>query len=624
MPATIGYSRNNQIRTNLNKKLQSRVQSARDRLLFGMDYRQMKRETAWRDAYKQYMNQIGYDKNDDPTADVINVNLSFSTINTLVPFVADENPRFIVEPYSGDATAENAELLQTGMNRMWESDEIMGQVHLRNAAIDKMIYGDGYVKVGYRIAKEPTFDNLGNPIEGRELEIAKFTVERVSNWDVWIDPYSDGIHNARWVCQRMMIPTEEFKNDDRYKVLRPDDFEGGLGVEHENMPQEDLERSDYYYAADGWVTVYEFYDTVEKWMVAILLDGGQQVVRYIEHIKCPIVQLPNHRIPNCPYSVGELENIRALQEELNKTRSQMITHRRRNIMKWMYRKGQVRQEALDAMASGIINDLIPIEGNAPLEFYVHPVEPTPLSADSYALDAQIRADINEITGVNEYLRGVPQDIRRTATEASIIEGATNVRTRHQLLQIETAARYIGQLLLDIMSDVLPLTDFQEMTLYITGREAEKLNRATGQPMADADAALTLTPETFTGKYVVFVERGSAELRNQQQNAAKMREIAQIMINAYPLLVQAGVTVSLRRIVEEWFKAEGFSDVEQFFELDQMELGALQMQMMGMMGGAPGSAEGAPTAPGEPRGQSTQPPSDIVGPQNSGMLPSAPY
>ncbi len=136
--------------------------------------------------------------------------------------------------------------------------------------------------------------------------------------------------------------------------------------------------------------------------------GASTVVRYVEQITCPIVQVPNYRIPNSPYHIGELEQIRSLQLEINKTRSQMMTHRRRNVMKWVVNEARLSEDALEAMRSGIVNDVIKVESNEPIESIIQAIVPIPLSADSYTLDDRMRADVNEITGVNEYLRGVPQ------------------------------------------------------------------------------------------------------------------------------------------------------------------------------------------------------------------------
>lgn len=606
--------------------MEGKLQSARDRLMQGMDYRRMRREDAWRQSVAQYENKTGWDRREDETMDIVNINVSFSTINTIVPFVADENAEFIVRPFSADSSPENAAILATFLNNLWRSPELEGRIDTANAVWDSLVYGDGFVHVGWQIKEEPLYSANGDLLEGRGVEKAVYDVQRVNPWDVWIDPYSDGIHNARWVCRRILVPVEELKKDDRYTMtaeLMGSDF----GAATDGFDPEDRDRIDYFSADGGWVALYEFYDLVENWMLTFPLDSPLPV-RYIEAVKCPIIQLGNYRIPNSPYHIGELEMIASLQDELNKTRSQMITHRRRNISKWLYRRDRLDEDAIMAMKSSIINDAIPVDGNEPFERLVQQLTPTPLSGDIYNVDSIIRNDINEITGVNEYLRGVPQDISRTATEASIIEGATNVRTRHKLIQVETFIRRIGQMLLDIMTDTLPMTDFEEMSMYVSGRQAQMLNRQLGNPDVNTDLTITPTPETFQGRYVVDVEAGSTELRSPEREAQKFKEMVQILMNAFPILSQLGITINIRHALELWFEAEGIQDIDAMFEgddnqemLQQMALMARQQQAL--QGQIPGAdvVRGAPTSPGDPRAATTRPPAEQPDPSNSGMLPS---
>jgi hypothetical protein len=207
-----------------------------------------------------------------------------------------------------------------------------------------------------------------------------------------------------------------------------------------------------------------------------------------------------------------------------------------------------------------------------------------------------------------------------------------VRTRHKLLLIETAARQIGQLLLDVMSDVIPQTDFEEMRMYITGREAQKLNAAMGQDI-NTDIIFSPQPEIFDGKYVVFVERGSVELRNPQVKAQKYKEMIQIIIGALPILQQAGVQPNLKKFLEVWLQSEGISDTDEFLEPDQEALLIQQQQMMaqggqGVENGGPGASQGAQmgdaTQPGNPRQSTARPPTAAVSTENSGQLPARPY
>jgi hypothetical protein len=624
MPETIGYDR--EVKKTPNKKMKERLSHAQDRLLRGQEYRAHLREPKWRESLAQYEGSNAWRNNaEDRSADLVSVNLSFSTINTLLPFVADEDPQFIVEPYSGDATADNAKLLESFMNRVWKSNDVQGTAHTRDATFDYLLYGDGYVSVGYEINEKPIYTGDGEKVPNN-VDIAEFFVERVNPWDVWIDPYSDGINNAQWVCRRVIVPRKQLEEDDRFAFTKSD--AQGADVDSRYMSSEDEHRLGRAVPED-WVTTFEFYDLRENWMMTFL-TGGEKIIRFIEHIVCPIIQEPNYRIPNSPYHMGELEQIASLQDELNKTRSQMITHRRRNVAKWMVKEHLLTPDAEEAIKSSKVNDIISIESNEPFANIIAPVHAIPLNADSYMIDAQIRNDINDVTGVNEYLRGVPQNISRTATEASIIEGATNIRTRHKLLQVEEAARAVGQMLLDIMKDVIPVTDFEEMTLFITGREAEKLNRATGQEELETDVELTPTSEIFEGTYEVRVERGSTELRNPEVKANQLKDMTQMMLSAIPTLQLLAIPFNMQRLMEMWFEAEGIDDVDALFEPteEQLERQALDLERQrneatnagATSGGSPGSVVGGTqTQPGQPRAATTGAPSEAPDETNSGLL-----
>ena len=579
----------------------------------------------WLQSSTQYEGSTAWAANpDDPTADLISVNLSFSTLNTLLPFVADEDPGFLVEPYSGDASAENAQILQSFINRLWRSNDVQGTKHMRDATFDYLLYGDGYIKVGYSIEQKKIFSGDGDVVDNN-VDIAAFQVERINPWDVWIDPWSDGLPNARWVVQRITLPRVEVENNDQYQFSKNDE---GASVDTENMSSEDSQRLDDSMKSD-FITLYEYYDLQDDWMMTFL-PGGTKLLKYVEHVICPIIQMANYRINNSPYHMGELEQMASLQDELNKTRSQMITHRRRNVAKWMVKEHLLTPEAEEAIKSSKVNDIISIESNEPFANIIAPVHATPLSSDSYQIDAQIHNDINEVTGVNEYLRGVPQNISRTATEASIIEGATNIRTRHKLLQVEEAARATGQMLLDIIRDVLPLTDFEEMSMFITGREAEKLNRVTGQEDLQTDVTLQPIPEIFEGKYEIRVERGSTELRNPEVKANQLKDMTVMMLSALPQLKEEGIFFNLQRLMEMWFEAEGIDDVDALFEPDEEQLQRQQIALERQQneaaaaanGGGPGGGgvvSGARTAPGQPRAATTGAPDAIPDESNSGIL-----
>ena len=578
------------------------------------------RETAWRRSEKQWLGKQWGDVDADVGGDLVTVNMSFSTVNTIVPYVTGSEPNFIIEPYSGQATPQNARLIQAMLNRHWRSNRMAGNAHLKRAAWDNLIYGDGYLKVSY------TIDEVFKPGTLDPAEVANLWVDRIDPWDVWMDPQADGLHNARWVALRAFMSVAELKDDKRYSHTKM--LSSSSEADDDSGREQRLETTGD--DRDAMVAVYEFYDIASRELV-VVTDQVELPMQFVEDITSPIVHLPNHPIPHAPYNMGELEQLRGLQRELNKTRTQMVEHRRRNAQKWAVRKGALDPAAKDALQSEEVNAVVEISGSEPIEMTVTSLDVPNLAADIYAVDTTIKADIYEISGVNEYLRGATPEIRRTATEATIIEGASNIKTAHKLRKIEIAARECGQLMLDYSADVFPLTDTDEMSLILTGKEAQaaavlELQGAEGAPQLQDVASMTVTPseEMFAGRYEVFVEQGSTELRNPVMREQKYREMYELLANTSPIWMQMQIPVNLRKSMELWFDAAGIDDLDAMFE-GQLPPPQVDPNAAPAPDGAPGGEQIPPEllaamqatgGGGGPPG----PPTDVLGPENTGAFP----
>lgn len=620
MPSMVGYPIEDK-RTLRSKKWKEAVATARQKLEIGVAKRRAEREDYWELSEEQYEGNH-WEVSDDSDADLIVVNMSFSTVNVIMPYMTGSDPRFLVIPYSGDATPRNAAVQQALLNRQWRSRQVSGKKHATSVAWDYLVYGDGLMKAGYTIKQKRTSDL-------EYADVAEIWVDRVSPWDFWIDPTADGLHNARWACQRLWITKDELESDPRYQNVD----EINVSFTKDNLGYKDSKDTEgqtgfhqEVYDGSEFAVIYEFYDLVKN--VMLVFSTGEFPLQVVEDIGgIPIVQLGNYKIPNSPYHMGELEQIRSLQMELNKTRSHLITHRRRNAAKIFAKRGALKQDAMDALQSPIINDVAFVDGDQPLEQLVRAVDLPNLSADVYNVGNLMQEDIYEITGVNEYLRGAGPDIRRTATEASIIEGASNIKSQFKLAQIEEMFKEIGFLILAISRDVFPQTEYDELQLFLTGRDAEQVQRTEldqqglaaeeagdmgmmaqiqqmmGQPM---DTVVSPSPDIFVGEYEVDVESHSTELRNPVLKEQKAREMAMAIIQMAPLLMQLGVNVNYKRLLEDWFEKAGVQDIEGFLEIapDQG------------MGVAPAPAEASQPEPGP-----GEPPTDLQDPSQMGALTS---
>ena len=111
----------------------------------------------------------------------------------------------------------------------------------------------------------------------------------------------------------------------------------------------------------------------------------------------------------------------------------MVNHRKRYARKYLYHERSFGPEGREALESDEDGRFVPvIDENRDLSSVVAPLPQTPLSPEIYQQSQIIEADINTVSGVSEYARGQMPEIRRTATEASIIADAGNARagTRH--------------------------------------------------------------------------------------------------------------------------------------------------------------------------------------------------
>ena len=385
---------------------------------------------------------------------------------------------------------------------------------------------------------------------------------------------------------------------------------------------------------DDLVEIVEFYDRLNERLV-VFAEGTDMPLRVVEQIVCPIVQLGNYIIPNNPYHLGEMEQLWELQQELNKTRSQMITHRKRNVQKYIAQEGMLDEEAKSALQSSDVNELIFIKGNADPASVIKPLAVAQLTSDAYNISDIIIRDIYEISGVNEYLRGGTPAISRTATEATIIESASNVKSQHKLRQVESFVKRIGQMIVHMAAAVYPETDSEEMALILTGREAQAVYAAEQQGLAAqgtdisgdpapetvVDAEVKLSSEIWKGTYEVFVKQYSTELRNPVLKEQKYREMFMALMQAAPAMQQLGMQPpNLNKVLELWLEAAGVDDIDSVLQPSQgQQQMAQQQQMMQQMEQQMGQGGRSEPQAGAPSPQSIGQPAVPPSPQNSGML-----
>ena len=477
--------------------------------------------------------------------DQLAINIAFSTINVIYPSVSVNHPKVVVKARTEDR-ADQATIAEAVVNYWWRPHDYRRP--FRQAVKDFLICGHGWLKVGYEVVdeEEPLSDNeleeaflqkrdevdayaSENPEFANELptdeEIISGLpstrvvrthdhpyVERISPRDMVIDPDSTCEQDMRWLAQRVIRDLDEVRADERYVKAVREKVEPDAALRGRRDSMDDRWKKDPEVAR---VTVWEFYDLKDN-TVCAFAEGGDRYLMEPEKIPFasghPYVMLRNYEVPDQFYPMGELEQIEPLQMELNETRSQMMNHRRKYAPKWLYRSGSFGSAGRAALESRISNTFVPVEDeNNPLSELIIPIPASPMDAGLYNYSEVVEADIDKVTGVNEYARGATPEIRRTATEAAIIQDNANARAADKLALIEGGISAVARKVVGLAQQFLSA----EQAAYIVGPN-------------DAQLWFTFGWKDVEGEFDFEVEGGSTEPLNAQTRRQEAISLLQAM------------------------------------------------------------------------------------------------
>lgn len=559
--------------------------------------------------------------------DQLIVNLAFSTINTLAPAVAVNNPRFTVNARNPDGQAQ-AVITEEVLNYVWQTYKY--QDDFRLSVLDWLIIGHGWAKVGYKVTK-PAQDrkvdaaqvinvrssaivSAGSaPDDGKDYGIDdredvpgnvesemnvpsdadRPFVERISPFDMFVEPEARHPKELAWIAQRVWRPVADVMVDSRYETAARKVVTGKSWSRWSTSDATgDARDEEMTNAPKAYCEVIEFYDLKRDTVCTFALsaettDGYSAFLIKPQPMPYamgqPFRMLRGFEIPDHFYTMGDLEQVESLQLELNETRTQMMNHRKRFQRKWLYDKDAFDRDGVAALESDIDNTMIPVmsDGNPGNTIAALPAVITP--SDFYDQSGLITNDIDRITGVNEYARGAAQqNIKRTATEAAMIQDASNSRAQDRLAKIETFLAQLGEAIIGLMQQ------------YMTGEQVARIVTMPGATWINYD------PEYIQGEFDYSVAAGST----QPQNETFRRQSAMQLVDASMPFLQMGVANPLGVYMYVLQNGFGIKDVENFIN---------RASQMG----------GPPPDPNAPPGAQQGAPPQASGPPSQGPPPGGP-
>jgi len=478
--------------------------------------------------------------------DLIAVNLAFSTVNVIAPSVAVNYPKIVVQANT-EENVDRAIFVEAIINYMWKHHNFRDP--FRHAVKDFLIFGHGWLKVGWKFLEQT---QLVTEVERESLidqafqEVADFAadspelaadlptnediyanipqtimrvvedqpfVERISPFDIFVDPKANTMGEAGWIAQRIVRNLTEAQNDKRYKPSARKRLSSNY-IPDDNASMEEKNQ----YLPDQ-VVVWEYYDMRLNTLSVYAEGAGEFLIDPVAMPYAygqPFVMVRNYDVPDQFYPIGDLESIESLQLELDKTRSQLMNDRKRYARKWLYHERSFGPEGREALESDDDGRMVPVvDENKPLSEVVVPMPQVPISPEIYNYSSIIEADINTVSGISEYARGAMPEIRRTATEASIVADAQNARSADKLAIVEIAISQVAGRVIQLMQE------------FMTGEQIARITSVGGE-----DMFVGYTREDITGEYDFSVQAGSTQPMNdtirKQQAISLMNAIGPLV------------------------------------------------------------------------------------------------
>ena len=527
-------------------------------------------DAKWAKFLKLYASQYEY-KELAGYEDIVAPNLVFSTVNIIVPSVVVNYPKITVTARKPEDEAAAA-TVEAMCNYNWTRYNVHEELKL--VIRDFVLFGHGVAKVTWVLREEevemdrdeysetvqealmqvqqgraqaetnglgvtfPSDDEVVGAAPTTKVVVAADhpSVERVSPFDIYVDPDSTRFKTARWIAQRMYVPISVAKENEDWSSVARKKLVATAMSEAKREQDTKFEGEERGGEAE-FVVVWEYYDLIAKTMCVFaegcddyLVDPDETPLPFPH----PFVFALNYIVPEKLYPLGDVESIVPLQMELALTRTQMINDRKRFRRMYLYKPDEIGPDGLEALLSGDDNAMIPVDYDGPLTDVLAPVGTSSLPPEFYNQTAMVMDDVNLTTGVNEYQRGTMSEIRRTATEASMIQDMANARSADKLALVEQTISELARRTVQLAQEFLT---------------TEQIARVVGEEGAMNWVAYER--EDIEGEFDFQVEAGSTRPQNESQK----RQSAMQMMDAMAPFIQMGV-VNPQKIAENVLR-DGF-------------------------------------------------------------------
>jgi len=388
-------------------------------------------------------------------------NVYFKIARTFIPRVYYRNPSVSITPsVPGVENMIWCKLMERADNKLLDVMHV--KESMKRCVQHAFMFGTGGLRLGYGAEFTPTPDDLATsaPEHGSYHRRKRVEYNDLVHPNMpWVLPAHPGntilpkgasdIHSARWVCYESIRTLDDIKHDKRLK--NTEELEEGIGdnkmitagASSNQRAKNGVLLREIRDKKTGIVFVYAPFSNARKGnpRSKVLFEGEDDLQHNGRLNYYPLIF---NQDDEAFWGVPLSQIITPIQGEKNETRTMIMRHRRVSIVKLLSEIGTITPDEESKLIDGNTKGVVHVKSINGVKELVSSGIPAGLIEEDELMDREAQELMG--LGVNQFGEYAPGSADRSATEAQIVNQATQIR-------IDEHRDACADLLVDLVTDM---------------------------------------------------------------------------------------------------------------------------------------------------------------------------
>ena len=385
---------------------------------------------------------------DAPEGEYIVINYCYAIIKSILPQIYFRDPYLFLDSGDGKTTPEMVKVAEAVLNHFWYQMKIKRQI--KKIALDALVYGLGIGKIGYNTETIKT--KLESGADYTEMIKDEYPFfKRTSPGSIVTDTDPNSVDDIKWLAVNYFLREDDVKKN----------YENAKDIKGNYHNVESSFVNDKRYGTDiqndiKRVSIWEIQDLVEN-KITVVADGADDFLKQVDNpykidgFNYKFLYL--NEVPDEIYPLSDLEQIKDIVLELDKTETQLINHRSKAIRKVV---SEIGIWASPEDKENFFNnaDMQNAEVNQNMLDRIKVFDASTIDASLYNIQTELKDNLYKISATAENQLSSDSTTQKTATEINKIDANSQIRNSDRIDNMVDFVTDVGTTVLKVLQQFM--------------------------------------------------------------------------------------------------------------------------------------------------------------------------